>query len=61
MTYCQFAAISGRTPVGLPVPAELQKIPRAADLNALLQQLAWDAVTAYPLSGVKAVADGVKR
>ena len=61
VTYCQFAAISGRTPVGLPVPAELQKIPRAAELNTLLQKLAWDAVTAYPLSGVKAVADGVKR
>lgn len=53
VTYCHFAAISGRSPVGLPVPAELQRLPRAAELNTLLQQLAWNAVTAYPLSGVK--------
>ena len=59
--YCHFAAISGRTPVGLPVPAELQNFPHAAELNTLLQQLAWDAVTAYPLSGVKPVGEGVKR
>lgn len=52
--YCHFAAITGRTPVGLPVPAELQNAPHAAELNTLLQQIAWDAVTAYPLSGVKA-------
>ena len=59
--YCHFAAISGRTPVGLPVPAELQNFPHAAELNTLLQKLAWDAVTAYPLSGVKPVVDGVQR
>jgi hypothetical protein len=52
--YCHFAAIAGRTPVGLPVPAELQNVPHAAELNTLLQHLAWDAVTAYPLSGVPA-------
>jgi hypothetical protein len=56
VTYCHYAAISGRSPVGLPVPAELSKIPQAAELNTLLQQLAWEAVTAYPLSGVKAAA-----
>ena len=54
--YCHFAAITGRTPVGLPVPAELQKLPHAAELNTLLEQLAWDAVCAYPMSGVKADA-----
>lgn len=59
--YCHFAAISGRTPVGLPVPAELQNFPHAAELNALLQKLAWEAVAAYPLSGVKAAAEAVKR
>ena len=57
VTYCHFAAISGRSPVGLPVPAELQRIPQAAELNTLLQQLAWEAVTAYPMSGVKADAE----
>ena len=54
--YCHFAAITGRSPVGLPVPAELQKLPHAAELNTLLEQLAWDAVSAYPLSGVKTAA-----
>ncbi|MEO6785797.1 MAG: hypothetical protein ABI318_06655 [Chthoniobacteraceae bacterium] len=56
VTYCHFAAISGRSPVGLPVPAELQRLPHAAELNTLLEQLAWDAVTSYPFSGVKAEA-----
>ena len=59
--YCHFAAISGRTPVGLPVPADLQNLPHAAELNTLLQQIAWEAVTAYPLSGVKPVGDGGKK
>lgn len=54
--YCHFAAITGRSPVGLPVPAELQKIPHAAELNTLLEQIAWDTVTGYPMSGVKADA-----
>jgi hypothetical protein len=60
VTYCHFAAIAGRSPVGLPVPAELQKFAHAAELNTLLEQLAWNAVTAYPLSGVKAAAEGAK-
>jgi hypothetical protein len=47
VTYCHFAAIYGRTPVGLPVPASLKDNPQAAELNALLQELAWQAVTAY--------------
>ncbi len=53
VTYCHFAAIYQRTPVGLPVPAALKDVPQAAELNALLQELAWDAVTHYPMSGVK--------
>ena len=60
VAYCHFAVITGRSPVGLPVPAELQRNSHGAELNALLQQLAWDAVTAYPFSGVKAVAGEVK-
>ena len=52
VTYCHFAAIYGRSPVGLPVPASLKDLPQADSLNRLLQQLAWDAVTAHPLSGV---------
>lgn len=52
VSYCHFAAIHQRSPVGLPVPSDLKASPRAAELNTLLQQLAWEAVTHYPLSGV---------
>lgn len=52
--YCHFAVIYGRTPVGLPMPAAIAKLPEAEKLNTLLQKLAWDAVTQHPLSGVKA-------
>lgn len=54
VTYCHFANIYERSPVGLPVPAELKDIPQAGELNRLLQELAWNAVTQYPMSGVKA-------
>lgn len=52
VTYCHFATIYRRSPVGLPVPAELNHQPQAEELNRLLQQLAWDAVTRHPMSGV---------
>jgi hypothetical protein len=58
-TYCHFAVIYRRTPVGLPVPEFLKKAnkPEWDDkLNRLLQEIAWDAVTHHPLSGVKAEA-----
>lgn len=54
VTYCHFATIYGRSPVGLPVPAELKANPKAEELNLLLQKIAWEAVTRYPMSGVKA-------
>jgi hypothetical protein len=53
VTYCHFATLYGRSPVGLPVPAELKEIPHAEELNKLLQEIAWETVTHYPLSGVK--------
>ena len=53
VTYCHFAAIYQRTPVGLPMPAPLKDKPQAVELNLLLQQLAWDAVSNHPMSGVK--------
>lgn len=53
VTYCHFAAIFGRSPEGLPVPVELRNRPQAEELNRLLQQLAWQAVSSYPMSGVK--------
>ncbi|MBI5774481.1 MAG: hypothetical protein HZA89_12145 [Verrucomicrobia bacterium] len=52
-TYCHFAVIYRRSPVGLPVPKILSEQAEADKLNRLLQQLAWEAVTAHPLSGVK--------
>jgi hypothetical protein len=54
--YCHFAVIYGRNPAGLPAPSIIAKLPEADKLNTLLQQLAWQAVTAHPLSGVKARA-----
>lgn len=55
--YCHYAVIFGRNPTGLPVPRAL----RAADLgenaervNRILQEVAWQAVTAEPLAGVAA-------
>jgi hypothetical protein len=54
VTYCQFAAIYRRSPVGLPVPALLKDAPQAAELNRVLQEIAWNTVSNYSLSGVKA-------
>ena len=54
VSYCHFAAITGRSPVGLPVPADLKSLAQSEALNQLLQRLAWDAVTGYAMSGVKA-------
>lgn len=51
--YCYYAVIYGRSPIGLPMPAAIAQLPEAEKLNALLQKLAWDAVTQHPLSGVK--------
>ena len=51
--YCHYAVIYGRSPVGLPMPVSVSKLPRAEELNALLQKLAWEAVRQHPLSGVK--------
>jgi hypothetical protein len=56
VAYCHFAAIYRRTPVGLEAPAVLTKgkepLPDKK-LNRLLQELAWEAVTTHPLSGVR--------
>jgi hypothetical protein len=54
--YCHFAVIYRQKPVGLPMPEEFEKNQQYATpaLNRLLQQLAWDAVTNNPLTGVSA-------
>lgn len=51
--YCHFAVIYGQSPVGLPMPNVLAKAKHDEKLNRLLQELAWEAVTRHPLSGVK--------
>jgi hypothetical protein len=54
--YCQFAVIYRTNPAGLPMPdilAEARKPEWDSKLNRLLQELAWDAVTHHPLSGVR--------
>ena len=57
--YCHFAVIYQRTPVGLPLPTALAKNPAWDDkFNRLLQDLAWDAVTTHPMSGVQAKPAG---
>jgi hypothetical protein len=60
VAYCHFAVIYRRTPVGLPLPAVMAKANNPnwdAKRNRLLQELAWDAVTKHPLSGVKKAED----
>ena len=55
VSYCHYAVIYRRSPVGLPVPRILQASPyreHADQLNRLLQELAWKAVQEHPRSGV---------
>jgi hypothetical protein len=54
--YCNYAVMYRRSPVGLAVPAILKEAKlgdQEGPLNRLLQELAWDAVTRHPLSGVR--------
>jgi hypothetical protein len=56
VAYCNYAVAYRRSPVGLPAPAALRAARLGEDeapLNRLLQELAWDAVTRHPLSGVR--------
>ncbi len=64
VAYCHYATIYRKSPVGLPVPAMLaqSKVPAEAreKLNRLLQEIAWDAVSHHPLSGIIADTHAVK-
>jgi hypothetical protein len=56
VAYCNFAVLYRHSPVGLPVPDVLKKAKlgdQEEKLNRLLQELAWEAVTHHPLSGVR--------
>ena len=52
--YCHFAVLYSRSPIGLPMPPMLAMAKADERLNRLLQELAWDAVTHHPLSGMSA-------
>lgn len=58
--YCYFATIYHKSPVGMKT-FEKAGNENWNKLNRLLQQLAWDAVCDYPLSGVKKDAAADKK
>lgn len=56
-SYCHYAVIYRKSPVGLPVPLAFRTLKDISDadktkLNTLLQQIAWDTVSAHPMSGI---------
>lgn len=56
-SYCHYAVIYRTSPVGLPVPLAFRTLKDMSDddkgkLNTLLQQIAWDTVSAHPMSGI---------
>ena len=53
MGYCHTAVIYRKSPVGLPVLKAMKLPGDVKALNRLLQEVAWDAVTHHPLSGVR--------
>ncbi len=58
-SYCHFAVIYRRSPLGLPLPSafRLLKDVSADDqqkLNVLLQEIAWETVSRHPMAGVLA-------
>jgi hypothetical protein len=57
-SYCHFAVIYRKSPVGLPLPLAFRTLKDMSDddkakLNTLLQQIAWDTVRVHPMSGIK--------
>jgi hypothetical protein len=56
-TYLHFAVIYGQSPVGLPMPGLLKNARKEAwddKFNRTLQEIAWETVSNYPYTGVKA-------
>ena len=52
VAYCYYGLIYEKSPVGLAVPNVIEKANEPEKLNRLLQEIAWDAVTSHPQSGV---------
>jgi hypothetical protein len=57
VSYCHFVAIYRKSPVGLPVPEKLKERPEAEALNRVMQEIAWEAVKGYKMSGVTIEAE----
>jgi hypothetical protein len=60
-SYCHYAVIYRRSPIGLPVPSTFKLLKDMSDedktkLNTLLQQIAWDTVSQHSMSGVMKLA-----
>ena len=56
VAYCHYAVIYRRSPVGLPTPDIMAKAKRPEwneQTARVLQEVAWEAVTQHPLSGVR--------
>ena len=56
-SYCHYAVIYRKSPVGLPVPLVFRTLKDISDddkskLNTLLQHIAWDTVSQHPMTGV---------
>ena len=56
-SYCHFAVIYRKSPVGLPLPLAFRTLKDMSDddkgkLNTLLQQIAWNTVSVHPMSGI---------
>ena len=56
-SYCHFAVIYRRSPVGLPRPSAFKSLTHMSQadqekLNHLLQELAWEAVSTHPMTGL---------
>jgi hypothetical protein len=57
-SYCHFAVLYRRSPVGLPVPPAFRLLQDVSEedkakLTTLLQQIAWDTVSQHPMSGIQ--------
>lgn len=56
-SYCHFAVIYRRSPIGLPVPTAFKALKDMSDddkakLNKLLQEIAWDTVSHHEMAGI---------
>lgn len=57
-SYCHYAVIYRRSPVGLPLPLPLKALNTISDddkarLNTLLQEIAWETVSHDPMAGLQ--------